>query len=240
MANRLSALPTVLAAGWLLLASCTVQDTALRVGQPPPSGPAPVVSSRVAFAGVSVPLPEGQWERIGELRDSSIAGFPQRYAIFTSSAEGVLDRAIVVWQQSRTNARDWFTPYAHCVHGTYPHAVTYVNARNNHACWHVRPLSLGLGSETPQNQAIFDYAARRDLYQPLTMIGVRFVSGQGMSRSYIEYLFNPDLLLPRSDGRPWRARDWEKGAVAGDPSRRAVVDALAAWGEEWQVIAVRR
>lgn len=203
--------------------------------------PKPTVASTRSFQDVTVPLPQGQWHEVGEVTDTSVENFPQHHAIYASISGGVIDRVITVWWQRRERPEDWFTPYAYCDHQSYLYAVVITNSRNNHACWHVRAVNLGLAGDAPnQNRLIAEFAAHRNLYSPVTMVGVRFVEGRGFTRHYIEYLWNVDLLLPRKDGSVWRPADWHADAITGDPRRQTVAQALADWGARWRTVVMTR
>lgn len=223
-----------------LLGACTV-DGVPPGGTPRPTTVAPPeVASTRPYRNIAVPFPEGNWILVGEVVDTRNAGPPQQQAVWVSDAEGVIDRLVTVWDEARP-PRTAFSPFAGCTDARYLHAAVYRNARDDQACWHVRPVSLGLAGEPPAlHFLIAEFAERRDLVLPPTMIGVRFVATQGASRHAIEYLFNVDLLAPPPGRGLWRPTDWTTAAVDRDPRRRGVVAAFRDWGERWSVAALPR
>lgn len=228
---------------YLLLAACEVQIAPTQPSKVPETTTepgTPSVAEMRSYQGVKVPLPRGQWQEIGEVFDNSYAGFPQKQVVYASYNQNVIDRLVTVWWQDRTPP-DWFTPFAYCEHRTYPYSAVFQNYKNNHACWHVRPVNLGLAGNTPTlNAKIAEFARRNNLFLPVTMIGVRFVETSGTTRHYIEYLWNMDLILPREDDQIWRPSDWNKNAIATDPRREAAVRAFVNWGQRWRQVAMSR
>lgn len=198
----------------------------------------PEVDTIRSFMDVAMPFPEGDWEYVGDIVDDSLPNSPQHRAVWASAENGVLDRLVVVWRQSR-QAEDSYPPFPGCDDHDYPHAVVYRNAPDDQACWHVRPVSLGLAGDAPVlNRIVAAYAERRDLVWPAAMVGVRYLATDGRTRRSIEYLYNTDLLAPTPDRRIWRPSDWTRTRVAADPRRRAVVSALREWGERWATAAL--
>jgi hypothetical protein len=213
-------------------------------GAPPGTDHAPPRASTLAppdvattrrYADTSIPFPEGEWTFIGEIIDERVQIVSQRQAVWASDANGVIDRLVAVWSQTR-RSQDTFAPFEACTNDSYLHAEVYRNARNDQACWHLRAVSLGLAGDPPApNRKIAEFADQRGLVLPATMVGVRYVATAGETRHAVEYLFNPDLLAPAEGGRLWEPADWTSATVAGDPRRRAVVAALRDWGERWSI-----
>lgn len=226
-----------------LLGACTVDGLGAPPGTtattPRPAAVAPPdVASTRPYRNIAVPFPAGDWTLVGEVVDTRDAAPPQRQAVWASDAGGVIDRLVTVRHEPRP-PRSTFAPFAGCTDARYPHAAVYRNARDDQACWHVRPVSLGLAGEPPAlHFLIAEFAERRDLVLPPTMIGVRFVATRDAGRHAIEYLFNADLLAPAAGRRLWRPADWTAAAVARDPRRRGVVAAFRDWGERWSIAAL--
>lgn len=203
--------------------------TTREAGLPPPN-----VAFTRRYAGVAVPFPSGNWTLVSQTTIESESPAAVRQALWASTAGGVVDRLVAVRIHPRPP--EGFAPFAQCAATGYPHAAVYRNARDDQACWHVRPVNLGLAGEPPlANQVVAAFAEGGGLTLPATMVGVRYVATSGGARRQIEYLFNPDLLAPAAGGRLWRPTDWTRSAVAGDPRRRAMVTSLSGWGERWSI-----
>lgn len=226
----------------LLLAACQTTPAG------DDSGPAaaPLDGLSVSLLGETFPLPPGSWEEVAadEIRVPGKHTAPQHYRVLVSRVGGVVDRAVVVWGQIKTGrwARHW-SGFQGCLTTDDP-AVHRAEVRENYSgsryitgvrldCWHLRTLSLGLaGDPHPVVADLAAWAEAEGAYLPLTMLGARYaVKRRPDRRAYVEYLFNPDLLYPHPEA--WTAADWRQPEVAADPGKRALVDTLATWAEDW-------
>ena len=65
------------------------------------------------------------------------------------------------------------------------------------------------------------------------MRAVRFVRHKDAELLQVDYLWNPDLLMPRADGQVWSANDWTNASVATDPRKKLIMDWIRKWAEDW-------
>lgn len=186
--------------------------------------------------GVSIPLPEGQWQLAASVSEvGNFPNFPQEHTALVSVTDHVVDRMVTVWVQRRLRAQDWFSPFDYCTDPSYPYSKVDVNQRNLHRCWHVRAVNLATaGAPSSIIRELDQYARQHALFLPVVMIGVRFIEGRGRERHYVEYLWNADALFPKAGEDLWLPIDWTRQAVDSDPRRKAVMHALAEWGERWR------
>jgi hypothetical protein len=101
-------------------------------------------------------------------------------------------------------------------------------------CWHVRTVSFGLSGDPHWiNKALNLYATKLNLFAPAEMVGVRFVRHMDSELLQVDYLWNPDLLMPRPDGEVWTTKDWTNAAIAADPRKKLIMDWIRKWAEDW-------
>lgn len=195
-----------------------------------------VVSGSYELDGESVPLPPGDWRVVIDQRmlDSVDQGTKENFAVLMSDAGGVVDRTVILWTQHKFGFQDIWHPYAGCAQSDAYFQETAVNDGQQMDCWQVRPLSLGTGGDVhPLIEAMRESAGGKAL--PVVMLGVRIMAKrQPEKRMYVEYLWNPDLILPKDGDGFWLPQDWSKSAVGSDPRKAAVVEELTDWGRRWR------
>ena len=198
--------------------------------------PPPEVGEVRRVFGMATPFPEGEWSAVGEIAAPGSPADPQRSEIWASQAAGVVDRLVVVSEQSGPQRDRSSAP---CDDADDAFAAPTRGAGDGQACWHIRAVSLRLAADAPaQNQLVARHAEQNDLVLSPTMISVRYHFSDGATRRSIEYLYSPDLLAPAPGDRLWTAQDWSRTAVMADPRRRAVVSALEEWGARWSTVVV--
>lgn len=206
-----------------------------------------VASGSVTVEEVSFPLPDGDWNRIWTHRiPGTSPSAPQTFEILVSVQDNVIDRAAVMWVQYKTRVPDRWRRYQGCLEAGDEgvlHSVVRVNTGSDQPstgteidCWHVRAFSLGRqGSPHPVIEALQAFADREGFYLPVTMLSVRFAQRPRTDRrSYADYLWNADLLLPKPDGGIWLPEEWYADRVAESPAMQLVVRRLAEWGAAWR------
>lgn len=227
-----------------LLAGCVSSGSNVgRVGQVADA----TVAGTVRVEGLNFPLPDGQWN---EVQTYTVPGTspraPQTFTVYASVNDGVIDRAAVFWVQYKTTHQERWRRYQGCLDDSDAGVLHAVITRNTGSeepsegtaidCWHIRSFSLGRsGSAHPTIEALQLFADREGLYLPVTMLSVRFAQKREVDRrDYADYLYNPDVLLPRPGGGPWRPEEWSAEAVAAEPAQAIVIDRLRAWAETWR------
>jgi hypothetical protein len=188
-----------------------------------------------AAAADSVPLPPGDWTIVYAGEQEVHRGESAR-SIHVSVDRGVVDRAVLVYRV-HLGLRYGFLPRESCSDPAYwfERSSDADAQPGTGACWHVRAVNLGV-AEKPHWVSLLMayYADNQNLYLPAVMIGVRYVRHHQGDLVQIDYLWNPDLLLPPPAGRVWEPADWSNEAVAADPRKQAIMRVLRGWGEEWE------
>ena len=227
-----------------LLAGCAAGPTADTLA----SANAAPVSGTTVVEELSFPLLPGDWREVytHNVPGSSPAA-PQTFKVLASVTNGTVDRATIVWVQRKYSFPDKWRKFQGCLETSDPnvhHAVVSRNTGDFDApstgtevdCWHVRNFSLGRsGGAHPIVEALHLYAQREGLFLPATMIGARFAQKRLEDRrSYVEYLWTPEVLIPKVGGGVWLPGDWTSTVVASDPGRQLVVDRLISWAKDWR------
>ena len=212
-----------------------------------PAASAPV-SDSILVEELAFPLPPGQWREVytHDIPGASPAA-PQSFKVYASVTNGAIDRATVVWVQRKYSFPDKWRKFQGCLETSNPnvhHAVIRQNTGSANDpstgtqvdCWHVRNFSLGRsGGAHPIVEALHLFAQREQLFLPATMVGARFAQKRLTDRrSYVEYLWTPDVLVPKAGSGVWLSSDWTSDAVRGDPGRSLVIRRLVRWAEEWR------
>ena len=181
---------------------------------------------------IKVPLPPGEWrEAFSGSKDLS-RGTSFRKILVGVNGD-VIDRLILIYLVE-IGRRDYFKPRVNCSHEDYFFETTTVSDKAKEDCWHVRNVSMGLkGDPHWINKALDLYAKKMDLYAPAVWVGPRFVRHKDSELLQVDYLWNPDLLLPHPEGQVWAVEDWANPAIAGDPRKKRVMDETRRWGGEW-------
>jgi len=227
----------------LLLAGCadapgTAPGRAPVAGGAPASDAAPVAAPAAAPAAApGVPLPPGTWRTAYSGKQEIVRGTAERM-VLVSESRGVVDRVVLVYRV-HLGLRYEFQPRESCRDPSYYHQVINESGGGAGDCWHVRAVNLGLAGEPHWVNLVLAFdAERQDLFLPAVMPGVRFIRYAEGEMLQVDYLWNPDLLLPAPAGakgaRVWEPDDWTNKAVAADPAKQAVMRTLQRWGEDWQ------
>jgi len=223
-------LPAVLALlSFSVLAACETPGTAAATG---PKAVAAPGQPQTTIGRFQVPLPPGEWrEAFSGSKDLS-RGTSYRKILVGVSGD-VIDRLILIYQ-IEIPRRDYFKPRESCVHEDYYFQTTTVSEEAMEDCWHVRNVSMGLlGDPHWVNKALDLYARNLDLFAPAVWVGTRFIRHKDSDLLQVDYLWNPDVLLPRGDGRVWAAPDWSNSAIAADPRKKLIMDEIRRWSVDW-------
>lgn len=187
---------------------------------------------RTTIGRFQVPLPPGEWKEAYSGSNDLSGGTANRKILVGVSGD-VIDRIILVYH-IEIGRRDYFKPRESCRHEDYYFQTTTISEEAMEDCWHVRNVSMGLkGDPHWINKALDLYAKNLDLFAPAVWVGTRFVRHKDSELLQVDYLWNPDVLLPRDDGRVWAVEDWSNAAIAGDPGRKVVMDQIRRWGQDW-------
>lgn len=188
----------------------------------------------ITVDGVEVPLPTGEWI-VYFTRARPGGNYPRSDVGLARIRDRLVHQTIYI-TVARARRGDGFRPYGGCEQPYYTHVVV---DRNRHSsdqdCHHVRVIDLSAGEQPSENmRALFAFADGRKLFLPVAMIGVRYHLADRKLLLRVSYGWNPDLILPASGKRKlWVFEDWTKAAVEKDPRRKAVMDTMAKWGEDW-------
>jgi hypothetical protein len=221
--------PGLIAAVLVLLLTACAADR--KVVGPGPSGePATILP---APTPADPPMPPGRWETVYAGRQEMSRGWSER-AVMVSRAADVIDRAVLVYR-IHLGKRWEFLPRDACRDPGYWYETGDDAGAESGACWHVRAVNLGTAGQPHWvNVVLAGHAESNDLFLPAVMIGVRYIRYHADNLLQVDYLWNPDLLLPPPAGRVWRPDDWRNAAIADDPSKQAIMRTLRRWAEEWQ------
>ncbi|MBK8175929.1 MAG: hypothetical protein IPK66_11870 [Rhodospirillales bacterium] len=180
------------------------------------------------------PMPPGDWQSIYE-GDQNLLGGVSHRRILVSENHGVIDRLVLVYRVELGMRYD-FKPRTSCSRPEYYYAVNSSAANTGSgACWHIREINLGLGGHPHWiNVVLAHYAAGRDEYLPVVMVGARFIRFHDGQLWQVDYGWNPDLLLPPPENTVWQPADWTNEAVASDPAKQVVMETLRHWAEDWE------
>lgn len=155
-------------------------------------------------------------------------------AVHASVTRGIVERVVLVYRVS-LGKRFEFLPRASCASPDYYHQQANEEGDGSGACWHVRAVNLGLADDPHWvNLVLAHYADTHDLYLPAAMLGVRFIRYHEGELLQVDYLWNPDLLLTPPAGRVWVPEDWSNAAVQAAPDKRAIMEVIRGWSEDWQ------
>ncbi len=208
-----------------------------------------VVRGVYVSRGRTFQLPPGEWRVVDErtVNRGGPHSARQTFTVLASTAGKTIDRVAVLWVQYKTRYIERWSRYQGCNTTDRPnvyHAVVRANTGDVSSfgpgtkvdCWHVRAFSLGTSGDPHFTvRALWDYAKANGLYLPAVLVGARFAQKPEIDRrDYAEFLWNPDLIAPRPGGAPWRPEDFNAAAVRADPARKAAMDGLVAWAEDWR------
>lgn len=212
-----------------LLAGCETPRTFSSAG---PKTVAVPGQQQTTISRFQVPLPPGDWREAYSGSKDLSRGTSYRKILVEVSGD-VMDRVILIYQ-IEIGRRDYFKPRKSCRHEEYFFQTTTVSEKAMEDCWHVRNVSMGLkGDPHWINKALDLYARKMDLFAPAVWVGTRFIRHKDSDLLQVDYLWNPEVLLPRSDGRVWAVEDWSNSPIAGDPRRKIVMDEIRRWGQDW-------
>ena len=177
--------------------------------------------------GVKIPLPEGEWRRLGEADLTTARNYPASAVVVASETGGAIDRVVVVWRQRVLGGRR-FGAFKNCGASSNLTSDTRSSAPASTDCVFVRtanwPSSGRLGP------MLRKHANARGIFAPVVTVGPRVaLSLSARERIAVDYAFNPDLLAPHPDGEVWLPGDWTPSAARGG-ARDAVVEALRDFG----------
>lgn len=179
-----------------------------------------------------VPLPPGEWKEVLSGSNDLSRGTSDR-KILVEIGGDVIDRVILVYH-IEIGRRDYFKPRQSCRHEDYFFQTTTVSEEAKEDCWHVRTVSMGLSGDPHWiNKALDLYAKKLDLFAPAVLVGARFIRHRDSELLQVDYLWNPDVLLPRDDGRVWALEDWSNPAIARDPRKQLAMDEIRRWARDW-------
>lgn len=223
-------LPAILAV--LVLSVSSACESPRGATSAPASPIAAPAQPTTAIGPIQVPLPPGDWKEAFSGSKDLSRGTSYRKILVSVSGD-VIDRLILIYFLE-IGRRDYFKPRANCRHEDYFFQTTTVSEEAMEDCWHVRSVSMGLkGDPHWINKALDLYAKKLKLFAPAVWVGPRFVRHKDSELLQVDYLWNPDVLLPRGDGRVWATEDWANAAIAVDPRRKLVREELRRWARDW-------
>lgn len=215
-----------------IVSACETPRTTPATGATGVSAIAASGQAQATIGRFQVPLPPGKWKEAFSGSQNLSRGTSHRKILIGVSGD-VIDRVILLYL-IEIGGRDYFKPRKNCTHTDYFFQTTTVSETAKEDCWHVRNVSMGLSGDPHWiNEALDLYAKKLDLYFPAVLVGARFIRHQDSELLQVDYLWNPDMVLPRGDGRVWAAEDWSNPAVAGDPGRKLVMDEIRRWALDW-------
>lgn len=192
------------------------------------------VSGVLAVRSFNVPLPEGAWSVyfVAANDDDSHPRLDVGLALVQAGV--VKQTAYVV--VARAPGRDGFKRYANCERPHYLHTQVSINRHGlDQACWHVRPIDLGLSDRPPDALgALSKFADEAGIYLPVVLLGARFHNADRTGALRVAYNWNPDLIVSAGQKKKfWIYADWTNDGIALDPRKAAVVAIVRSWAEEW-------
>lgn len=188
--------------------------------------------ARTTIGRFQVPLPPGDWKEVFSGSNDLSRGTSDRKILVGISGD-VVDRVILIYT-IEIGRRDYFKPRQSCRHEDYFFQTTTVSEEAKEDCWHVRNVSMGLSGDPHWiNKALDLYAKKMDLFAPAVLVGARFIRHRDSELLQVDYLWNPDVLLPRDDGGVWTLEDWSNPAIARDPRKQLVMDEIRRWARDW-------
>lgn len=209
-----------------LLISANARVSALEAGQ--------TVSDTVALGGMTLPLPPGEWTAYYAVEDADDKFLTSKLGLALISGKAVKQTAY--FRVTRSKLRAGFKAYALCTQPHYFHSETVLNRMGDaQDCWHVHAETLAPDDQSDRQKAVLDFAKSRDLFLPLTVIGVRFHKANPEVLLQASYSWTPDLIIKApKEINAWRFQDWTAEAVASDPRKKVIMNKFKRWGEEWR------
>lgn len=200
-------------------------------------------SIRAGNGGGQVPLPEGEWIVAGwdiYTEMQALGG------VLIQSENGKIVRLLDFYVPYHTDGRklgqrlrgDGFCGRRDILFVTEIKTPRYNSyggdAENN--CWGIDHRPMTFYGKVPRHMlALRDFVEANGLELPVTMLVVEYrrVDG-GPNRFSLNYYFNPDLegIAPPSQ-LDWRTSEWHRDFAFRDPQKKAYIEKLKRWGEEW-------
>lgn len=193
-----------------------------------------VIEGAADIGGFKVPLPDGPWT-VFYSEDKPEGKIPTfTLGLLRTSGKAVKQVAFI--RVANNSIRGGFKPFEQCTLPNYFFAETVVNQIGGpQNCWHVRPETLAADTPSARQTALTNFAKSRKLFLPLTMIGSRYHMANRTSSLRVSYGWAPDLIIPApKDKKVWRFQDWTADAVATDARKKAVMNKMKRWGDEWR------
>jgi len=188
---------------------------------------------------VQVALPEGKWTLVGW----SIYPNEQELGGVVIQTEGnVVSHLVDFYLPWRTETRMYLQPYKFCgrndilyVGKAEVFVVYQANKMQPQDCWGINHWPMTLSGNVPKHLlAVRDYLEENDLVMPSTMIAVQYRRGGRGKYLSVNYYFNPELEgLPPPAQVEWRTSDWHRDRAFRDPAKKAYIEKLIEWGENW-------
>jgi hypothetical protein len=205
-----------------------------------PSGASPVeAASTVQVGTIAVPLPEGSWREVLTREEAFKAGRgSSTRKVLARVRDGVVERLVLIHVVD-AGSGEAFREQKACARDTYYYQTITERGQGIGDCWHVRFANFGLAGDPHWlSEDVDGYLRRERLSMSVVMLGVRFVRHAGPTLVQVEYLWNPDLVLAPKERVVWLPPDWQNPAVRARPDRRAVMETLKQWGQNWHPMVV--
>ena len=204
-------------------------------------GPYPdgrVFEGSVTYGAYDVPLPEGRWTVFGKSETPDSARFRLGLlALGRFRADGIVEQVITIdtvlaygsrragsWTLSRTCEREDMLYVKKVANTMSARDCTFVN--------HVTPSSFSEGSVYGR---LVNALRKRGAAIPANAIAVVFDQADSMNRLIVTVAFNPEADgLPPSPDPDWSDSEWNPRNINGFPERKAYVDKVIAWTQEWE------
>jgi hypothetical protein len=215
----------------LLLVYPAVAQAQLKVGDTY-SGSIKVSSSN---GGIYLALPEGSWTlaSLEEWRDRNVNAPMVSGGLVWLDGRKVKQ---IIWFTAGNDANGWLVP-EFCARKDIFFLKSDQNRRGRETrCWGINHVGMTLGSNASKwSSEAYQWVARNSEGMPKTMLDVDFYRASGAKYLRVAYYYNPEIegfSAPRESA--WRASEWHKDVVVGDPKRVEYLERLKAWGEKWQ------
>jgi len=192
------------------------------------------VSGSVEVAGVTFPLPEGEWTAYYAAEGAEDKFPTTKLGLALISGNAVKQTAY--FRVTRSKIRAGFKAYALCSQPHYFYGETVVNrVGGDQDCWHVQSETLAPDDQSDRQKAVIEFAKSRKLFLPLVVIGPRYHKADQEVLFQASYGWTPDLIIKApKDIKAWRFQDWTAEAAATDPRKKVILSKFKRWGEEWR------
>jgi hypothetical protein len=175
-----------------------------------------------------VPLPEGDWTKVGAVDLSSSPRYLTTAHVLVSKTGNAIDRVVIVWEQEARGS-GFFNDFKKCDAASNLAQSIVSKQATSTDCVYSRALAWGDNGKI--SSMVRRYARANGMFAPLVTVGPRVAfSLRRRHRMAVDYAFNVDLLAPRADRALWTPADWTPATVQAG-TQAATVKELHAFGE---------